>query len=137
MESHLSDAQYLDLLQKIKARINQPEFVVYCYDSTVVGNRYTESNCGLCNEEFVTADTAMFPGYFPGRRDMKYRQKHHKCPFDLRGAEPAEGFSMGCFYSCYLFKNRQHDLVHMNALVDGALKKVPCFAKEAPCSPLP
>jgi len=103
-EIHLTDKQYLNLLFKIRDVVNAPNFEVYRYDSTQVGNKYTESNCGMCNDNFTELDMTLFPDQYPDRKCMKYKKKNHKCPFDMR---ETTDFSMGCFYHCYLFAKKQ------------------------------
>jgi len=104
VELYLTDEQYSRLLKKIKETVNRSDFEVYCYDSTYPGDKYIESNCGLCNDEFTELDTALFSESFPSRKTMKYRKEYHKCPFDLRSM--SDEFRSGCFDDCYLFKNQ-------------------------------
>jgi len=123
-ELYLTDEQYMRLLAKVKETINQPDFEVYCYDSTYPGDKYTESNCGLCNDEFCELDMALFPESFPDRKSKKYKENWHKCPFDMRAMSGE--FRSGCFYTCYLFKTRhgQHDIELMKQLVDVTYQEV-------------
>jgi len=99
----LTDEQYQRVLRKIETTIAQDDFKVSCFDSTFPGDKYTESNCGFCNDEYTDRDMALFPKQFPERKSMKYRQKNHKCPFDERNAPNVIGWGCGCFGKCYLF----------------------------------
>ena len=96
---YLTDKQYTKLLLKIKEIVERDNFNYSCYDSTAVGDKFTTSNCGLCNNDLTEKDMALFPDQFPERRSKKYRLENHKCPFDMR-----TGFHRsGCFYQCCLF----------------------------------
>ncbi len=108
-EIYLTDPQYLKILHKIQVKVKEPGFKPNCFDSTALGDKYTESNCGLCCDDFTDKETAMWPNQFPERKSLKYRLEHHKCPFDER-VESGFGFGMGCFYKCYLFSNRTYDV---------------------------
>jgi hypothetical protein len=114
---HLTDEQYQRVLLKIRDVLSNDGFEVRCEDSTFVGDKYTKSNCGFCNDEFTEKDTAMWPEQFPERRSMKYRQDGQKCPFDMRKMPGIVGWGSGCFFGCYLFKDRKHNLVFMRQLV--------------------
>lgn len=100
---YLTDKQYKSILLKIKKTVDQEGFQYTCFDSTTAGDKYTESNCGLCNNNFTEKDTALFPDQFPERKSMKYRLENHKCPLDMR--VKAYSFGEGCFYHCCLFQN--------------------------------
>jgi hypothetical protein len=97
---YLTDLQFLDLLRVILKTLSQPGFKRSCYDSTDTGDKYTESNCGCCNNNFTNKKTAMWPDEFPGRKTMKHRKTRHLCPFDSRD----KGGANGCFYTCMLFR---------------------------------
>ena len=118
---YLTDTQYLKILKKIKETVDQENFRPNYFDSTFTGDKYTESNCGLCNDNFTDKETALFPEAFPNRKSMKYSLAHHKCPFDQRN-QPTD--SKGCFYYCYLFQNKKHDLKLMRKMVDNLLSAV-------------
>ena len=100
MNIRLTDEQYGEILKKILAKVSEPGFKKHIYDSTCPGDKYTESNCGFCNEEYTTIDTALFPEQFPERKSMKYREVHHRCPFDKREKPTMNG----CYYTCVLRK---------------------------------
>lgn len=111
-ELYLTDEQYVKLLDKVENLIHKYDsFQVV--DSTEIGNKYTTSNVGLCNDEEMTdEDNAMFPEYFikHGRTGTKYRQKHQLCPFDTRinnilTETPVNMFN-GCYYTCSLRSKR-------------------------------
>ena len=104
-ELRLTDEQYLRVLRKIEATIAQVDFKVVCSDCTVTGQKSTDSNCGFCNNEYTDEDMALFPGQYPERKTMKYREESHKCPFDMREEPGIIGWMYGCFYGCYLFEH--------------------------------
>jgi len=82
---HLSYKQWLDLLYKIKKVVSKRGFKAKGEDSTSTGNKYTTSNCGLCNDNFSTKETALWPEHFEeGRITLKYLEEYQKCPFDWR-----------------------------------------------------
>ena len=130
---YLNTTQYYELLLKIRETITQPGFVVECDDSETIGNKYTTSNCGLCNDEFTTLETALFPDQFPARKEMKYREKdkNHHCPFDDRimGTPTPLEACQGCFFTCYLFNHKKHDPEHMltrvNMLIEITKERIP------------
>lgn len=113
-EMYLSDSQYLSLLQTIKEAINTPNFKPIWYDCTDIGDKSTQTNCGLCNDNFTTKDMAMFPNEFPERKDMKYPKEYHKCPFDYRKKQSLNG----CFYTCWFFKRHLTDINKIQDLVE-------------------
>lgn len=104
---YLTDEQYLELLDKIEEVLasGAPLYIDDCND---VGNKHNESNVGLCNDNFTTKETAMWPEQFPQRMDMKYTQHYHICPFDNRFDKLEQGkrcnMINGCFYTCSLAK---------------------------------
>lgn len=117
---YLTDEQYRALLLKIRETLSSSDFKVSCFDSTVIGNKYAVSNCGLCNKEYTEPETALFPEEFPERNSMKYLRLNHHCPFDLR----KQASSWGCFFSCYLFSNlekKEWDLDFMRQLVEKTI----------------
>lgn len=124
---YLTDEQYKSILLKIKETVEQEGFQYSCIDSTTIGDKYTRSNCGMCNDNFTEKEMALFPDQFPGRKSMKYRQKHHKCPFDMR--VESEHFDTGCFYHCCLFQDerrigRKPNIVEIRELVDKTIQEV-------------
>ena len=118
---YLTNLQYVELLLKIQKVVNAPGFQPAFYDSIQIGDKYTESNCGFCNEGFTTKETAYFPAHFPSRKTMKYRQNHHRCPFDM-GPAGILGWGSGCFYRCYLFQNEKHDVDLMRRMVSNLIE---------------
>jgi hypothetical protein len=109
---YLTDEEYENILQNIKDIVYKEGFIPYYSESDEIGNKYTKSNCGFCNEEF-----------YP--ENHKYQQEHHVCPFDMRlymtGNEiiDNEKALWGCFYHCYLFSaKREKDIDLMKAMVD-------------------
>lgn len=123
---YLTDKQYMVILLKIRARVSEDNFRPYCYDSITLGDKFTESNCGLCNEEFTDRETALFPEQFPERTTMKYRRENHKCPFDTREKPDSLGWGIGCFYKCFLFKSKAHSLDVMRAMVERCITEKGC-----------
>jgi len=123
-ELYLTDEQYLRLLVKVKETVNKPDFEVHRFDSTFPGDKYTESNCGLCNDEFCELDMALFPEQFPERKTTKYREQWHKCPFDTRPM--TSEFKSGCFYTCYLFDKQygEHDVELMKEMIEETFWEV-------------
>lgn len=114
----LTDMQYYEILNKIKKTVRDPKFKPYCYDSDQWGNKYNESNCGFCNDNYATEETASGEAcrtkYY-----LKDLRKYQKCPFDLRPRtvpvfkgwgkkreyikEEKTDYSFGCFYNCFIF----------------------------------
>ncbi len=108
---HLTDEQYLDLLKRIRKTLDSITEVI-AEDSTLIGNKYTEANVGLCTDKFTTRETALWPKQFdtigkvkydhPHMHSMKYRRTHHRCPLDNRRRPDING----CFYTCLLFQSK-------------------------------
>lgn len=116
----LTDDQYLTILLKIRKIVMDPKFIAYCYDSTMVGNKYNESNCGFCNDNFASKEEgtagrkAVRSKYY-----LKERRKNQPCPFDLRPEymfykrykkgkvkkiiKGKTDYGWSCFYNCFLF----------------------------------
>lgn len=118
---NLTDDQYLELLQRIRSSLdNVPR--VSGYDCTDIGNKSTDVNVGLCNEEFTTLDTALFPDEYPERLASKYREDHHRCPLDYRAMEQLT--LQGCFYTCSYFKRGLKDIPTIKSLYDAEIKRV-------------
>lgn len=97
---HLTDEQYFEILQKILQEVEQPRFEGSVHDSTTIGDKYTESNCGMCSEKYTTKENALFPDEFPERKSLKYRETWQRCPFDSRKDPDLNG----CYYFCILRK---------------------------------
>lgn len=123
---YLTDEQYLERLQLVRQAVLQHK-QYWVYDNDSIGNKFTTSNVGLCNDELATREMAMFPElYDQGRRSPKYNRPPHLCPFDLRFEELKDDFSdtrrSGCFYTCGLRKHRysQEEALH---LVDQAIAR--------------
>ncbi len=132
----LTNKQYYNLLLKIRNTVDDLNFKPYCYDSITIGDKFTKSNCGLCNEDYTELETALFPDDFKkyGRKSRKYRKKNHKCPFDLRFGTDGKDFTdygWGCFYHCFLFGNgiefkelgkNKDDIYFIRKLVNETIK---------------
>ena len=116
---YLTDKQFLELLVRARARLEDVDKVSF-YDSTMPGNKYTESNVGLCDDSLTTIDIAMWPEAFPSRNSMKYRMNKHLCPLDTR--EKHDG--NGCFYTCILFKRGMKDLKQIKRAFDKMIKEL-------------
>lgn len=116
----LTHEQYSRILLKIKEAVDQPGFRPAFYDSTTVGDKYTTSNCGFCNDEFTDEETSLWPDQFPKRKSMKYREDDQRCPFDTRKEAPS-GYAWGCFYHCYLFQGKSHSVEEIRRMVREAV----------------
>jgi hypothetical protein len=117
---HLTDKQYLELLKAGRARLDKIDKVT-SHDSEDIGNKYTESNVGLCDDSLTTKDNAMWPEQFPGRLARKYKQKHHKCPLDPR---PDGEYTDGCFYECLVFQGKVKDISRIKKLYDDKIDSI-------------
>lgn len=112
---YLTDRQYIGILKKIIATVNKPGFQVSRYDCNDTGYKETTTNCGLCNNDFVDkVSLALFPDEYKtiGRKNMKYPENWHKCPFDMRPhevfQEAKQKLTMlnGCFNTCGVFRKK-------------------------------
>lgn len=119
---YLTDEQYWELLIKIYKTVSASGFDPQGYDSTSFGDKYTETNCGFCNDNFTTKETALFPDDFPERKSMKYGEIHHKCPFDSRPMNKLD--INGCFYTCLIFKNPSIKTSELITLINERRKEV-------------
>ncbi len=121
---YLTDKQYQSILLKIKKTVEQNNFQYNCVDSTSIGDKYTKSNCGFCNNDFTEKDTALFPEQYPERKSMKYRLANHKCPFDMRTPDNLDmGYGNGCFCRCYLFHTRKINITTIKKLVNDTINE--------------
>lgn len=111
---YLTNEQYLEILNVIEKELNK-NINPNIFDNDTIGNKYTNSNIGFCNDNFTTYETALFPDDFLkfNRKTLKYRLKPHACPFDNRVRnlyEKEEDTSInlgsGCFYTCCLNNNK-------------------------------
>lgn len=134
-DMYLTDQQYLDLLKSIRKDLDSID-KVYAYDSTQIGNKFTETNCGLCavdddgHDRHVTEETAMWPKDFkrqgkteypyPQQFARKYRKEKHKCPLDDREGKHSDG----CFYNCLAFNKKNLSIKEVKRLYDEMIKKV-------------
>lgn len=117
--SYLTDQQYIAVLKKIKKTVDSKDFKPKCYDSTTLGAKYTESNCGFCNDNYASEkDGSAHRKAFRTPYYLKDRRKGQACPFDLR----KKALEYGCFYKCYLFKGGK-DIKWIRTRVDKILKE--------------
>ena len=139
---HLTDQQYLDLLKAVRADLDRmkPGDVEYD-DCTMIGNKYTISNVGLCTaddeegwsrDRHLTRETAMWPEDFdtigeseypyPQQFTRKYRKAKHTCPLEIKKKRSMSG----CFYRCRLFskKSRKPRLQEIKKMYDQRIKEV-------------
>ena len=141
-ELYLTDAQYLDLLKKARASLDDIT-EIDSEDSTQIGNKHTVSNVGLCagidtgrgwyKDKFTTLETAMWRKEFkkigkvkyesPQMFSMKYRGEGHRCP--LEHTRPfKKGFWGGCFYRCRVFQKKEQtpSLAEIKELYDKEIE---------------
>lgn len=122
---YLTDSQYLGLLTKVRRgldEINKADG----FDKTCTGDKDTQVNIGLCSDEWTERDNALWPDDFPRRRDMKYPERHHKCPLDWRESslKTDGGVKNGCFHSCMYFKQGLKDIRKIKHLYDLEIEYV-------------
>jgi hypothetical protein len=84
-ELYFTDLEYLQLLESKRRELDKVTKIV-AVDSTELGNKYTESNVGICETK-------------------KYLKENHKCPLDNRRG-PCD-YSYGCFYFCAIFEAKK------------------------------
>jgi hypothetical protein len=65
---------------------------------------------------------------FPDRREMLYREHHHKCPLDTR--EISSRFRSGCFYTCRYFNDGLQDIEKIKALYDKTIIEATKFIQD-------
>lgn len=119
---YLTDSLYLKTMKKIRNALDTDNKEVGGHDCTTIGFKNTTMNFGMCNDEYTTKDTALFPNKFPERKVMKYSGKGHKCPLDSRMVKDIDG--MGCFYSCRFFQKGLRDKGMIKKLYDEEIKRV-------------
>lgn len=117
---YLTDEQYLEVLHRGLKNLNKIK-KVEGVDSTTIGDKYTETNVGLCNNALTTKETALWPDEFPNRDSMKYSEKHHSCPLDWRSKDEIDG--NGCFFTCMFFKRNLRDLSQIKQLYKERIKE--------------
>lgn len=78
---YFTDLEYLQFLESKRQELDKITKIV-AVDSTELGNKYTESNVGMCGTK-------------------KQCKENHKCPLDNRRGH--DNYSYGCFYSCSIF----------------------------------
>lgn len=110
---YLTDAQYVEMLRRMRQIVSAPNWVGTGHDDTTPGDKSTTTNGGLCADRlYATPETVMFPSQFPHRTSLKYRREEHLCPLDERMTDPKKrgmngGGSWGCFYTCRIFRGRR------------------------------
>ena len=119
MDIYLTNEEYFDLLVRGRKHLDSIKELEF-EDSDHLGDKYTVSNCGLCNDSLTTKDIALFPKNFPHRTTMKYRKPHHKCPLD----EKKERSSQGCFYSCLGFNKKVKTVNDVKVLFDERIEEL-------------
>lgn len=100
----LSKKQYLETLKRIRKTVAESKLV--SEDSDFPGNKYTESNWGLCSElreHYPDPELHTFPMDFVdfGRMSANSCEDDVKCPMRVEGTGPS-----GCFYSCRVFTKK-------------------------------
>ena len=117
---YFTDKQYLELLIRARKLLDRVD-KVSCYDSTEIGNKYTESNVGLCNDEkLCTKEVALFPKEWPQRKDLKYLGNEQLCPLDSK----VKYNGQGCFYKCLIFQKGFKDIKKIKRLYEKKILKV-------------
>lgn len=131
-EMYLTDEQYLFLLDKLlrnPMKMSSGKYRVI--DSDTIGNKYTESNVGLCNDNFVAKHTNM--RLWKNRSSMKYRENHHLCPYDQRALillqaianpeapMPDVNWFNGCFWTCRIAKRNSLTADVFEPVLDGLI----------------
>ena len=149
---NLTDKQFLDLLQKIRADLDSITEVDED-DCTMTGNKYTHCNVGICAREdsgagwmkdkYTTLETSIWPKDFkkqfnkpkddrgreyiyPQMFARKNRGSDHKCPLDGRKSKGNLGWNHSCFYSCMIFQKAKSDrpnLEEIKGLYDKEIEK--------------
>jgi len=121
---HLTDEQYTFILKKARKNLDKIK-KIKMEDSTEIGNKYTISNVGLCNDRLTTRDTALLPAEFPRTRWMLYRGMSHKCPLDGRQKPcDVQGWGGGCFYDCLLFNKKVKTISEIKELYDKRIREI-------------
>lgn len=119
-----TDDQYLALLKRARTRLDTISSVDG-YDSTEIGDKYTETNVGLCDESLTILETALFPEQWDeGRRTMKYLggkgKLQHICPLDTRWTAGGGG----CYYHCAFFRYGLRTIEKIKKLYALRIKEV-------------
>lgn len=100
----LTTEQYVDVLKRIRKTIADTPLAAV--DSTAPGDKYTESNWGLCSElreHYPTPELHTFPKDFAddGRMSALPCGQEVKCPMRASGTG-----GTGCFYDCRVFSKK-------------------------------
>jgi hypothetical protein len=107
MSNHLTDKQYKEVMERLAGVVKSGSIKLNGFDSDAVGDRDTQCTWGLCGENpfvYHSADMHLFPEQLPGRLSPKYKEKHHRCPFE----DPlARNQTSGCFYRCRFFQQNK------------------------------
>lgn len=105
----LTDEQYEACLCQILDTVEAPGFRVEIDDSDHPGNKYSRASFGFCDERTLSrlAGVRLFPDHAPQTPQatrIKYRQAHHRCPFDGRTETEVNkhggGWDCGCYFRC-------------------------------------
>jgi hypothetical protein len=125
---YMTDAQYLNQLQRMRERIAHGEMLVIV-NSEEIGEQFTHCSWGLCTGDidFWQSDELLHPenppkntGHFEAQAGdfsfdvemwfvtPKHRQHNHFCPFD-RGADGSASSAWGCFDRCKIFHPRKDE----------------------------
>lgn len=127
-DMYLTDRMYLEILVKARDLLDKTDKVC-AVDSNSPGDKYTETNVGLCNPELITARNSMWPEQFPGRKAMRYKREYHTCPLDRRAplARGNTDMRSGCFHTCRIFKGSKRSrpsIDEMKELFDTRIAEV-------------
>lgn len=154
----MTDAQYLDQLQRMREKISSGEVLVLV-NSDETGEQFTHCSWGLCtgDMDFWQEDELLHPeappkstGHFEAQAGEfsldvemwfvtpKHRQHTHFCPFD-RGSDGSASSAWGCFDRCKVFhpgKNaslvlpREEAINTFDVCISNLLRKKPQHEEE-------
>ena len=100
----LTTEQFVGVLKRIRRTIEDTP--LSAVDSNTPGDKFTESNWGLCSElkeHYPTPELHTFPQDFmdSGRASPLSCGQDVKCPMRVKGQGP-----YGCFYDCRVFSKK-------------------------------